>query len=235
MMIKLDILAIAPHPDDIELGCGGTLAKAVANGQKVGIVDLTRGDLGTRGTPEIREKESKDAAKILGVQARENLGMRDGFFEVNEENKLAIIQVIRKYQPEILIASALEDRHPDHGRAAKLIKDAAFLSGLKRIETGQEAWRPKRVFHIIQWRSLQPDFVVDITGFLDIKVKACLAYESQFYNPASDEPETAISSKNFKDSITYRASEYGRLIWKDAGEGFITESLLGVDNLDVFL
>ncbi|MXV38364.1 bacillithiol biosynthesis deacetylase BshB1 [Flavobacteriaceae bacterium Ap0902] len=233
--MKLDILAMAPHPDDIELGCGGTLAKAVANGKKVGIVDLTQGELGTRGTAEIRMQEADAAAKILGVHARENLKMRDGFFQNNEENQLKIVEVIRKYQPEILIASALEDRHPDHGRGAQLIKQAAFLSGLKRIDTGQEAWRPKKVFHLIQWRSLKPDFVVDISGYLDTKVEACLAYKSQFYDPNSDEPETAISSKSFKDSITYRASEYGRLIFKDMGEGFMSESLLGVDNLEVFL
>ncbi|MGI9527715.1 MAG: bacillithiol biosynthesis deacetylase BshB1 [Weeksellaceae bacterium] len=233
--MKLDILAIAPHPDDVELGCGGTLAKAVEQGKKIGIIDLTRGELGTRGTPEIRMKEADNAAKILGAVARENLGMRDGFFENNDENKLAIIRMIRKYRPEIVIASALEDRHPDHGRAATLIKEATFLSGLKMIDTGQEPWRPNNIFHIIQWRSLQPDFVVDISGYLQTKIDACMAYESQFYNPNSDEPETAISSKNFQESINYRAQELGRLIWKDAGEGFMTESLLGVDNLDVFL
>lgn len=233
--MKLDILAIAPHPDDIELGCGGTLAKAVHDGKKVGIVDLTQGELGTRGSGEIRMKEAADAAKILGVHARENLGMADGFFVNDKEHQIKIIKAIRKYQPEILIASALEDRHPDHGRAAELIKQAAFLSGLKRIETGQEPWRPKKVFHIIQWKPLNPDFAVDITGFLQTKIDACLAYKSQFYDPNSTEPETAISSKNFTDSISYRAVELGRLIWKDAAEGFMSESLLAVDNLDVFI
>lgn len=232
--MTLDILAIAPHPDDVELGCGGTLAKAVAEGKKVGIIDLTKGELGTRGTPEIRMQEAENAAKILGVHVRENLGMRDGFFQNNEENQLKIIEVIRKYQPKILICGAPEDRHPDHGRATELIRQAAFLSGLKSIKTHHEAWRPKRVFMFIQWKALQPDFVVNISGFLDTKIKACMAYTSQFYNPESHEPETAISSQNFKESITYRARDWGRLIWKDAAEGFIADSLLGVENLDVF-
>ena len=225
---------MGPHPDDVELGCGGTLAKAVANGQKVGIADLTQGELGTRGTPELRLQEAAAAGKILGVAVRENLEMRDGFFENSEENKLKIIKVIRKYQPEILICGAPEDRHPDHGRATQLIREAAFLSGLKSISTGQEPWRPKRIFMYIQWKALQPDFVVDISGFLDVKIKSCLAYKSQFHDPNSTEPETVISSLNFKESITHRAREWGRLIWKDEAEGFIADSLLGVDNMDVF-
>lgn len=233
--MKLDILAIAPHPDDVELGCGGTLAKAVAEGKKVGIVDLTRGELGTRGTPEIRLQEANNAAKILGVQVRENLGMRDGFFENNEANQLKIVEIIRKYQPEILICGAPEDRHPDHGRATELIKRSAFLAGLKSIDTQQEAWRPKRIFMFIQWKPLQPDFVLDISGYLDTKIASCMAYKSQFYDPNSDEPATAISSQNFKDSISYRAKDWGRLIWKDAAEGFIADSLLGVNSLDIFI
>lgn len=233
--MKLDILAIAPHPDDVELGCGGTLAKAVAEGKKVGIVDLTRGELGTRGTPEIRMQEAENAAKIIGVHTRENLGMRDGFFQNSEENKLKIIQIIRKYQPEILICGAPQDRHPDHGRATQLIREAAFLSGLKSIDTKQEAWRPKRIFMFIQWQPLQPDFVINISGYLDTKIASCMAYESQFFDPNSKEPATAISSENFKESITYRAKDFGRLIWKDAAEGFIADSLLGVESMDVFL
>lgn len=233
--MKLDILAIAPHPDDVELGCGGTLAKAVTEGKKVGIVDLTRGELGTRGTPEIRLQEANNAAKILGVQVRENLGMRDGFFENNEVNQLKIVEIIRKYQPEILICGAPEDRHPDHGRATELIKRSAFLAGLKSIDTQQEAWRPKRIFMFIQWKPLQPDFVLDISGYLDTKIASCMAYKSQFYDPNSDEPATAISSQNFKDSISYRAKDWGRLIWKDAAEGFIADSLLGVNSLDIFI
>ena len=233
--MKLDILAIAPHPDDVELGCGGTLAKAVKEGKKVGIIDLTQGELGTRGSAEIRIQESKVAQKILGVHIRENLKMRDGFFKNDEEHQLKIIQAIRKYKPEIVITGAPEDRHPDHARATNLIVESSFLAGLPRIETNQEAWRPKRIFHFIQWRPLKPDFVVDISGFLDIKIKSCLAYVSQFHDPNSKEPGTAISSQNFKDSIEYRAKDYGRLIWKDAGEAFISESLLAVDSMDVFI
>ena len=233
--MKLDILAMGPHPDDVELGCGGTLAKAVAQGKTVGIIDLTRGELGTRGTPQLRMKEAENAGKILGLAVRENLRMRDGFFENSEQNKLIIIEKIRRYQPDILICGAPIDRHPDHGRATQLIRDAAFLSGLQSISTQQTAWRPKRVFMYIQWTPLKPDFVLDISGFLDKKIESCLAYTSQFHNPASDEPQTAISTENFKESITYRAKDWGRLIWKDAAEGFIADSLLGVDTLDVFL
>lgn len=235
MTKKLDILAMGPHPDDVELGCGGTIAKAVNQGKKVGIVDLTRGELGTRGTPETRILEAKKAAEILGVTVRENLKMRDGFFVNDEKHQLQIIEVIRKYKPEILICGATSDRHPDHGRSTELIKQAAFLSGLKSIKTKYEPWRPKRLFSYIQWNPLTPDFVLNISGFLDIKIKSCLAYESQFYNPKSTEPETAISSENFKNSITYRAKEWGRLIWKDSAEAFISESILGVEDLDVFV
>ncbi|MBV7441576.1 bacillithiol biosynthesis deacetylase BshB1 [Weeksellaceae bacterium TAE3-ERU29] len=233
--MKLDILAAGPHPDDVELGCGGTLAKMIDQGSKVGILDLTCGELGTRGTPELRLKEATNAADILGVHARENLKMRDGFFINDEEHLLKVIKIIRKYQPEIVITSAPKDRHIDHGRAAKLIKDACFLSGLRRIETGQGVWRPKQIFSYIQWLPLNPDFIVDISGYLDIKIKACLAYKSQFYDPESKEPETPISSKSFIDSIKNRAEETGRVIWKDAGEGFIAENFLAVDNLKVFV
>lgn len=234
-MIKLDILAIAPHPDDVELGCGGTLAKAVAQGKKVGIIDLTQGELGTRGSAEIRLQESNDAKSILGVHVRENLKMRDGFFKNDEEHQRILIQAIRKYQPEIVITGAPEDRHPDHARATQLIVDSCFLAGLPRIQTENEAWRPKRIFHFIQWRPLKPDFVVDISGYLDLKIQSCLAYASQFHDPNSNEPSTAISSQNFKDSIEYRAKDWGRLIWKDAGEAFISESLLAVDSMEVFI
>ena len=233
--MKLDILATGPHPDDVELGCGGTLAKMIDQGSKVGILDLTCGELGTRGTPELRLKEAAEAAEILGIHVRENLKMRDGFFVNDEEHLLKIIKIIRKYQPEIVITSAPKDRHIDHGRAAKLIKDACFLSGLRRIETGQEVWRPKQIFSYIQWLPLNPDFIVDISGYLDVKIKACLAYKSQFYDPESKEPETPISSKSFIDSIKNRAEETGRIIWKDGGEGFIAENFLAVDNLKVFV
>lgn len=234
-MIKLDILAMGPHPDDVELGCGGTLAKAVSEGKKVGIVDLTQGELGTRGTPEIRLQEAANAKDILGVHIRENLHMRDGFFLNDEAHQMQVIEAIRKYRPEIVITGAPSDRHPDHGRATELIVQSCFLAGLKSISTENEAWRPKRIFHYIQWKPLQPDFVIDISGHLDTKIKACLAYTSQFHDPNSKEPETAISSTNFKESINYRAKDWGRLIWKDAGEAFISESLLAVDSLDAFL
>lgn len=233
--MKLDILATGPHPDDVELGCGGTLAKMIAQGHKVGILDLTQGELGTRGTPQLRLQEAQNAADILGVHCRENLAMRDGFFKNDEEHQLQIIKIIRKYQPDILITSAPVDRHIDHGRACQLMKEAAFLSGLRSIDTGQAAWRPKQIFSYIQWQPLTPDFIVDITGFLDIKKAACLAYKSQFHNPDSTEPETAISSKNFAESIEYRAKDAGRIIWKDAGEGFIKQNTLGVDHLKVFI
>ena len=233
--MKLDILATGPHPDDVELGCGGTLAKMIDQGSKVGILDLTCGELGTRGTPELRLKEAAAAAEILGVHARENLRMRDGFFVNDEEHLLKVIKIIRKYQPEIVITSAPKDRHMDHGRASTLVQDACFLSGLRKIETGQDVWRPKHIFSYIQWIPLNPDFVVDISGYLDVKIKASLAYKSQFYDPESKEPETPISSKSFIDSINNRAEETGRIIWKDAGEGFIAQNILAVDNLKVFI
>ena len=233
--MKLDILATGPHPDDVELGCGGTLAKMIDQGSKVGILDLTCGELGTRGTPELRLKEAAAAAEILGVHARENLRMRDGFFVNDEEHLLKVIKIIRKYQPEIVITSAPKDRHMDHGRASTLVQDACFLSGLRKIETGQDVWRPKHIFSYIQWIPLNPDFVVDISGYLDVKIKASLAYKSQFYDPESKEPETPISSKSFIDSINNRAEETGRIIWKDAGEGFIAQNILAVDNLKVFV
>jgi bacillithiol biosynthesis deacetylase BshB1 len=234
--MKLDILAFGAHPDDVELGCGGTIAKEVAFGKKIGIVDLTRGELGTRGTAEIRDKESEAAAKILGVQFRENLNMRDGFFINDEAHQLKVIQMIRKYQPEIVLCNAVDDRHIDHGKGSKLVSDACFLSGLRKIETNfqgenQMAWRPKVVYHYMQWKNAQPDFVVDITGYNEIRVKAILAYSSQFYNPDSKEPETPIASKNFLESLNYRAQDLGRLIGKDFAEGFTVERYLAVNSL----
>lgn len=234
--MKLEILAFGAHPDDVELGCGGTIAKEVASGKKVGIIDLTRGELGTRGSVAIRNTESSNAAQILGVSVRENLDMRDGFFENNEENQLKIIQIIRKYQPEIVLCNAIDDRHIDHAKGSKLVSDACFLSGLMRIETVfdnkiQKAWRPKLVYHYIQWKDLKPDFVVDISAFNDQKTKAILAYASQFYNPDSNEPETLIATKNFKESLSYRSKNFGRLIGTDFAEGFTTERYVGVSNL----
>lgn len=238
--MKLDILAFGAHPDDVELGCGGTIAKEIANGKKVGIIDLTRGELGTRGSAEIRDNEAKNAAAILGVSVRENLNMRDGFFVNDEEHQLAIIRMIRKYQPNIVLCNAIDDRHIDHGKGAKLVADACFLSGLRRIETqfdsiSQQAWRPKNVFHYIQWKSLKPDFVVDITGFNDIRIKAIMAYESQFYNPDTNEPETPIATKNFLDSLKYRSQDLGRLVGVDFAEGFTSEKLVTVNNLEILL
>ena len=234
--MKLDILAFGAHPDDVELGCGGTIAKEIALGKKVGIIDLTRGELGTRGSKEIRDEEAKAAAKILGVSVRENLNMRDGFFANDEWHQLEIIKMIRKYQPEIVLCNTIEDRHIDHGKGSRLVSDACFLSGLMKIETEnngekQKSWRPKIVYHYIQWNNITPDFVVDITGYNDKKVEAILAYGSQFYNSNSEEPETHISSKNFLDSLNYRTQDLGRLIGTDYAEGFTTERYLAVNSL----
>jgi bacillithiol biosynthesis deacetylase BshB1 len=234
--LKLDILAIGAHPDDVELGCGATVAKEIAAGKKVGILDLTRGELGTRGTPEIREQEAKAAAAILGVEVRENLAIPDGFFTNSKENQLKIIEILRKYQPDIVLCNAVDDRHIDHGKGAKLASDACFLSGLRRIETThngqqQQAWRPKLVYHYIQWKNLEPDFVVNVGDFIKKKEEAVFAYTSQFYDPNSDDPSTPISSSNFKESISYRARDLGRLIGVDYAEGFTVERYVAVDSL----
>ncbi|WP_350286063.1 bacillithiol biosynthesis deacetylase BshB1 [uncultured Croceitalea sp.] len=237
--MKLDILVFGAHPDDAELGAGGTIAKEIANGKRVGIVDLTRGELGTRGTAEIRDKESTKAAVILGVTVRENLEFADGFFTNDREHQLEIIRMVRKYQPEIVLCNSIDDRHIDHGKGSKLVSDACFLSGLVKIDTKedgaenwQQPWRPKLVYHYIQWKNLEPDFVVDISGFISKKTEAILAYSSQFFDPNSDEPETPISSKNFIDSINYRARDLGRLVGVDYAEGFTVERYIAVDNLD---
>lgn len=230
--MKLDILAIGAHPDDVELGCGGTLAKEIKNGKTVGILDLTKGELGTRGTDETRRIEANDAKNILGVAVRENLGIPDGFFLNDKENQLKIVEIIRKYQPDIILSNAPHDRHPDHGKGSDLVNTAIFLSGLPKIENGLDAWRPKKHFHYIQWLPLEPHFVIDITGFVDTKVEACMAYKTQFFDPNSSEPQTPISSKNFTDSIRYRAYDLGRLIGTEGGEGFISRSYIGVNNLD---
>lgn len=235
--MKLDILVFGAHPDDAELGAGGTIAKEIALGKKVGIVDLTRGELGTRGSAEIRDKEAADAAKILGVAVRENLKFRDGFFTNDEAHQLEIIKMVRKYRPEIVLCNAIEDRHIDHGRGSKLVSDACFLSGLRRIETnmngtGQKEWRPKVVYHYIQWKNIVPDFVVDITDYIDVKTDAILAYTSQFHDPNSNEPETPISSKTFKESVHYRAKDLGRLVGTGYAEGFTAERLIAVKSLE---
>ena len=234
--MKVDILAFGAHPDDVELGCAGTILKEISLGKKVGIIDLTRGELGTRGSAEIRDQEANAAAKILGVVARENLEMRDGFFVNDEKHQLEIIKMIRKYQPEIVLCNAIDDRHIDHGKGSKLVSDACFLSGLMKIETEldgeqQKAWRPKVVYHYIQWKNLEPDFVVDITGFTDKKIESILAYSSQFYDPKSKEPESPISSKNFLESLNYRSRDLGRIAGVEHAEGFTVERHLAVNSL----
>ena len=234
--MKLDILAFGAHPDDVELGCSGTIAKEVSLGKKVGIIDLTRGELGTRGSVEIRNSESAKASEILGVSVRENLDMRDGFFINDEAHQLKIIQMLRKYRPEIVLCNAIIDRHIDHGKGSKLVSDACFLSGLIKIETElngekQQAWRPKVVYHYIQWQNIEPDFVVDISEFLDKKMESVLAYGSQFYDPNSNEPVTPITSKTFLDSVKYRAEDLGRLVGVAYAEGFTTERYLAVNSL----
>jgi len=234
--MKLDILAFGAHPDDVELGCSGTLAKEISLGKKVGIIDLTRGELGTRGSAEIRDAEAKKAAEVLGIHVRENLNMRDGFFVNDEKHQLEIIKMIRKYRPEIVLCNAVDDRHIDHPKGSQLVSDACFLSGLRRIETefdnvNQDAWRPKLVYHFIQWKNLEPDFVVDISDFIDIKMQSILAYDSQFYNPDTKEPETPIATKNFLDSVKYRAQDLGRIIGTEYAEGFTVERYLAVNSL----
>ncbi|MGV8947114.1 MAG: bacillithiol biosynthesis deacetylase BshB1 [Lutibacter sp.] len=235
--MKLAILAIGAHPDDVELGCGATIAKEISLGKKVGILDLTQGELGTRGSAEIRAEEAKNGAKILGVEVRENLGFADGFFVNDKKHQIEIIKVIRKYKPEIVLCNAFDDRHIDHPKGSKLVSDACFLSGLVKVETildgiQQEAWRPKFVYHYIQWKNLEPDFVVDVSGFMDKKMEAVKAYSSQFYDPNSTEPSSPISSKNFLDSVKYRAQDLGRLIGAEYAEGFNTERYVAVKSFD---
>ncbi|MBA5629592.1 bacillithiol biosynthesis deacetylase BshB1 [Moheibacter lacus] len=233
--MKLDILAFGAHPDDVELGAGATVAKMVAAGKTVGIIDLTQGELGTRGTAETRKKEAADAAQILGVAVRENLGFRDGFFKNDEAHQMKIIEIIRKYQPEIVLCNAVEDRHIDHGKGAELVEESCFLSGLKKIETGQEAWRPKNIFHYIQWFPLKPDFVLDVSGYVEKKKAACFAYTTQFHDPNNQEPDTPISSKLFQDSIENRAKDLGMLIGTQAGEGFMLKGYLGLKDFEGIL
>lgn len=235
----MDILVFGAHPDDAELGAGGTIAKEVSRGKSVGIVDLTRGELGTRGSVHIRDVEAAKAAEVLGVAVRKNMGFADGFFANNSEHQLEIIKVIRKYRPEIVLCNAVDDRHIDHAKGSNLVSDACFLSGLVKVDTKmegndhwQEPWRPKVVYHYIQWKNLVPDFAVDVSGFIEKKTDAILAYKSQFYDPNSNEPETPISSKNFIDSVNYRARDLGRLIGVGYAEGFTVERLVAVDNLD---
>ena len=234
--MKIDILAIGAHPDDIELGCGATIAKEISLGKKIGVLDLTRGELGTRGSAEIRDLEAKKAADVLNLSFRINLGLADGFFENNEENQLKIIEIIREYQPDIVLIHPKYDRHIDHGKASKLCSDACFLSGLRKIETkfnnkNQEHWRPKNVYRYIQWQNIEPDFVVDVTGYINKKKEAVMAYSSQFYDANSKEPNSPITSKNFLDSIEYRAQDLGRIINVEHAEGFNSDRYIAVKNL----
>ncbi|MDB5245817.1 MAG: bshB1 [Segetibacter sp.] len=240
MFEKLDILAFGVHPDDVELGCSGTILACVAEGKKVGIIDLTQGELGTRGTAEIRKEEAAAASKVLNISIRENLKMADGFFENDETNKRKVIEAIRKYRPEIILCNAVEDRHPDHGRSAQLVEDAAFLSGLRKIVTqvngeDQEAWRPKSIFHYIQDRFLQPDFVFDISDFFNTKLEAILCYKTQFFNPELNEPQTYISSPEFFESVKARAMMLGKRIGVKFAEGYITKKMIGISNFDSFI
>jgi N-acetylglucosamine malate deacetylase 1 len=234
--MKLDILAIGVHPDDVELSCAGTILKHIELGKTVGILDLTLGELGTRGNATIRTQEAMHAASIIGVSVREQLNMADGFFENNETNQRLIIEVIRKYQPELILCNAISDRHPDHGRAAKLTTDACFYSGLLKVETKentttQKPWRPKAVYHYIQDNFIEPDFVIDVTAYNDKKMESIMAYSSQFFDPNSKEPQTPISSKNFIDYINAKARLFGRSINVDFAEGFTVNRYMGVNNL----
>ncbi|HMJ46296.1 MAG TPA: bacillithiol biosynthesis deacetylase BshB1 [Ferruginibacter sp.] len=238
--MKIDLLAFAAHPDDVELSCAGLLLVEKNNGKTTGIIDLTRGELGTRGTPEIRKQESAAAAKIVGVDIRENLYMADGFFKNDEAHQVKVIETIRKYQPEIILCNAPADRHPDHGRGAKLVSDAAFLSGLSKIVTlsdgaQQEPWRPKYVLHFIQDRYLKPDFVIDISDVFEKKLEAIKAYGTQFYNPGMEGPETYISKPGFIDSILYRAKMFGKLIGVEYAEGFISHKTIGLRSFDAII
>jgi bacillithiol biosynthesis deacetylase BshB1 len=241
--MKLDILVFGAHPDDVELSCSGTILAEIAKGKKVGIVDLTQGELGTRGTLEIRKQEATDAASIMKIVVRENLGMADGFFINDEVHQRKIITSLRKYQPEIVLCNAPADRHPDHGRAADLVYTAAFLSGLRKIETEensslQKAWRPKYVFNYIQDKYFNPDFVVDVTDVFEKKIESIKAYKSQFFNPESNgskEPETYISSPEFLESIIYRAKMFGKMIGVKYAEGFISKKMIGINGFDALV
>jgi len=240
MSEKVDILAIGAHPDDVELSAGGTIAKHIKAGKKVAIVDLTQGELGSRGTIETRYSEAAEAGKILGISARQNLKLADGFFTHDKESLLQLVIQIRRFQPEIVLANAIQDRHPDHGRAAKFISDACFLAGLPKIETKcngevQTAWRPKAVYHYIQDRYIEPDFVIDVTEFKETKFDAIRAYKTQFFDPNSTEPKTPISGKEFIDFLEGRMRQFGREIGVEFAEGYNVERTPGVDFLDQLL
>ena len=236
--MKVDILAFGAHPDDVELGCGGTIALSIAQGKTVAIVDLTQGELGTRGDVQTRKSETKIASDVLKIYNRENLKLKDGFFENNLENQLVLIEIIRKYQPNIVLCNSRRDRHIDHGKANQLVNDSCFLSGLNKIETidqngkNQTPWRPQLILEYIQWNEVKPDIVINITGYLDKKIEAVRAYKSQLFNSKNNENNTPISTENFLNSVKYRAQNLGRLIGTEAGEGFTSRQLLAIKELD---
>lgn len=234
---NLDILAFGAHPDDVELGCGGTIIKEIKAGKKVGIIDLTRGELGTRGTAELRDKESIEASKKMGVEIRENLGFKDGFFINDELHQIEVIKIIRKYKPKVVLCNAKDDRHIDHPKGADLVSDSCFLSGLEKIKTTydnkkQDSWRPINVYNYIQWKNISPDFLVDISGFEDLKMNAIKCYSSQFYDPESNESETLISKKNFLNTIYNRSLDLGRLIGVEHAEGFTSNKIIGAKSIN---
>ena len=235
--MKIDILAFGAHPDDVELSCGGTIHKSITQGKTVGIVDLTEGELGTRGDVKTRTNESNNAADVLGVNFRINLKMPDGFIINSKQNQLKVIELIRQYKPEVVFCNSVDDRHPDHSKASTLVREACYLSGLIKIITKdskglvQDSWRPRAVYSYIQWKSLKPDFVVDISSSIDIKMDAVNCYKSQFYNPISSEPITPISTRNFIESVRYRAADLGRLVHVDYAEGFTSNRIVAVDSI----
>jgi bacillithiol biosynthesis deacetylase BshB1 len=234
--MKLDILAIGAHPDDVELSCAGILIKEQSRGKKTGILDLTRGELGSKGSADIRDEEAAAAAKVMKLSVRENLAFADGFFVSDKQHQLEIVKIIRKYRPEVVICNAPTDRHPDHGRGSDVASVACFLSGLEKIVTtldgdDQEHWRPKQVYHYIQWLDLKPDVVVDISGHIETKMKAVQAYKTQFFNPDDDGPKTPIGTENFLKSIKYRSANLGRIIGTDFAEGLIAERYPAVDSV----
>ena len=234
--MKLDILAFASHPDDVELSCSGTIISHIKKGYQVGIVDLTKGELGTRGTPEIRMQESEAASKIMGIHVRENLGFKDGFFVNDKEHQIEVVKMIRKYQPEIVLANAVSDRHPDHGKGADVVRDAIFVAGLRMVETRingeiQEPWRPKVVYHYIQNNYINPDLIVDISEHWEAKLASIKAFKSQFFDPESNEPQSFISSPDFMEFLEARSKEFGHAINCKYGEGFTVERKVGVKNL----
>jgi N-acetylglucosamine malate deacetylase 1 len=238
--MKLDILAIAAHPDDVELSCCGTLMTEIANGKTAGIIDLTEGEMGTRGDVPTRYAEAAASAKLMGVSVRENLKLPDGFFQNDKASQLRVIEAIRKYQPEIVLCNAPEDRHPDHGRGARLIEDAAFLSGLAKVETyidgiPQMHWRPKYVFNFIQDRYLEPDFVIDITAVHDRKIEAIKCFGTQFFTPGSGGPQTYISTPDFLDSVIYRSKMMGKMIGVEYAEGYISKKMIGFTGFDALI